>query len=51
MDRAADAAQAAGITSTPSFQLGPTGGTLERVQVSSLGPEGIVPAIEAVLAR
>lgn len=51
MERAAAAAQAAGVNSTPAFQVGPTGGTLERVQVSSLGPEGIVPAIEAVLAR
>ena len=51
LKRAAAAAQAAGVNSTPAFQLGPTGGRLELVQVSSLGPEGIVPAIEAVLAR
>jgi hypothetical protein len=36
---------------TPAFQVGPTGGRLELIQVGSLGPEGIVPAIEAVLAR
>lgn len=51
LTRAAAAAQAAGVNSTPAFQVGPTGGRLELVQVSSLGPEGIVPAIEAVLAR
>ena len=45
------AAQAAGVHGTPAFQVGPTGGRLELVQVSSLGPEGIIPAIEAVLAR
>jgi protein-disulfide isomerase len=48
--RAAAAAQAAGVNSTPSFELGPTGGRLRLVQVSSLGPEGIVPAIEEALA-
>ena len=36
---------------TPAFQIGPTGGRLELVELSSLGPEGILPAIEAVLAR
>ena len=50
LERADAAAQAAGVNSTPAFQVGPTGGRLERVQVSSLGPEGIVPAVEAVLA-
>jgi protein-disulfide isomerase len=49
--RAADAAQAAGVSGTPTFQVGPTGGRLDLVRVDSLGPEGIVPAIEAVLAR
>ena len=49
--RTAAAAQAAGVNSTPAFQVGPTGGRLEHVQVGSLGPEGIVPAVEAVLAR
>ena len=51
LKRQAAAARAAGVNGTPSFQVGPTGGTLEPVQVSSLGPGGIVPAIEAVLAR
>ncbi len=51
LERATAAAAAAGINSTPSFQVGPTGGALELVQISSLGPEGVVPAVEAVLAR
>ena len=51
MKRTADAATRAGVHSTPAFQIGPTGGPLELVEVSSLAPEGIRPAIEAVLAR
>ena len=51
MKHAADAATRAGVHSTPAFQIGPTGGRLELVEVSSLGPDGIRPAIEAVLAR
>jgi len=51
MDRAAAAATSAGVNSTPAFQIGPTGGRLQLVQVGSLGPEGIRPAIEAVLAQ
>ena len=51
LKRSAAAAEAAGIQGTPSFQLGPTGGRLELVELHSLGPDGIVPAIEAVLAR
>jgi len=51
LERATGAARAAGVNSTPSFQVGPTGGTLTLVQVNSLGPDGIVPAIEAVLFR
>jgi protein-disulfide isomerase len=43
-------AQAAGVNSTPTFQLGRTGGPFELVHVSSLGPEGITPAIDAALA-
>jgi len=39
------------VSSTPTILVGPSGGTLERVQLSGLGPEGVVPAIEAVLAR
>ena len=51
LTRAAQAAQAAGVRGTPAFQIGPTGGRLELVHVSSLTPEGIVPAIEKVLVR
>ena len=43
------AADAAGVQGTPSFQLGRTGGALELVQLRSLGPEGITPAIDALL--
>lgn len=51
LSAAAARAQQAGITHTPSFQLGPTGDRLERVDVSSLEPEGIVPQIEEALTR
>jgi len=47
--RASAAASAAGVKSTPSFQLGPTGGRLELISVTSLAPDGIVPAIERAL--
>ena len=42
-------AEAAGIRGTPSFQIGLTGGALELVRLDSLGPEGITPAIDALL--
>ncbi len=51
IERAARAARAARVNGTPAFQVGPTGGRLELVQPNSLGPEGIIPAIEAVLAQ
>ena len=51
LERFAAAAKAAGVNGTPAFQVGPTGGLLERVEVGSLGPDGIVPAIDAALAR
>lgn len=44
------AARAVGIAGTPAFQIGKTGGTLQSVPLDSLGPEGIQPAIEAILA-
>jgi protein-disulfide isomerase len=50
LTRAAAAAKAAGVNSTPSFQLGPTGGPFHVVQIDSLGPEGIAPAIDSALA-
>jgi len=49
--RFAAAAKAAGVNGTPAFQVGLTGGRLERVEVGSLGPEGIIPAIDAAFAR
>ena len=47
---ASRAARTAGIAGTPAFQIGKTGGRLQTVPLSSLGPEGIQPAIEATLA-
>ncbi len=47
--KAQTAANAAGVQGTPSFQLGRTGGALELVKLRSLGPEGITPAIDALL--
>lgn len=50
--RRADAtARASGVSSTPSFGLGPTGGKLRLVQVTSLTPSGIEPAIDAALKQ
>jgi protein-disulfide isomerase len=43
------AADAAGVRATPSFQLGRTGEPPELLQLRSLGPEGILPAIDALL--
>jgi protein-disulfide isomerase len=51
LTKSAKAAQAAGVAGTPAFQVGPTGGPLELVEVSSLGPDGLRPAIESALAR
>jgi protein-disulfide isomerase len=42
-------AQLNGIAGTPSFLLGETGGALQRVELTSLGPDGITPAIDALL--
>ena len=44
------AAQAAGVTGMPAFQIGRTGGPLDLVQLESLGPDGLRPAIETALA-
>jgi protein-disulfide isomerase len=48
---AASAAQAAGVQGTPSFEVGPTGGTLHLVSLTSLAPDGLRPAIDVVLGR
>ena len=50
IEDAAAEATTAGINSTPSFLLGPTGGELERVEVQSLDAEGLRPAIDQALA-
>jgi protein-disulfide isomerase len=51
LERAAASARAAGVHGTPSFEIGPTAGQLKTLPLGSLGPDGIVPAIEAELAR
>ena len=48
---ASRAAESAGVTGTPAFQVGRTGTKLQLVSVRSLGPEALRPAIESVLAR
>jgi hypothetical protein len=47
---AADAAQQAGISSTPSFQIGPTGGDLTNLDVSRLETSQFEDAIDQQLA-
>lgn len=42
-------ARAAGVGGTPALQVGRTGGPLKLVQLKSLDPEGITPAIDALL--
>jgi len=49
MAKAQRQAQAGGVRGTPAFELGPTGSTLETLQVSSLGPEEFAAAIDALL--
>jgi protein-disulfide isomerase len=51
MEAAQAAATAARITGTPSFEVGPTGGRLHRVAVSSLEAEALRPALDAALAK
>lgn len=51
IDSAAAAASSAGVTSTPSFELGPTGGALRPIGITSLDPGGILPAIDGALSR
>jgi protein-disulfide isomerase len=48
--QASRAAQTGGVQGTPAFQVGRTGGPLELVELGSLGPEGLRPAIERALA-
>jgi protein-disulfide isomerase len=44
-------AKRAGIASTPSFLIGPTGGRLHRFQPAELTPGAFIPAIDKELAR
>lgn len=44
-------ARSAGIDSTPSFLIGPTGGALERFQPSDLAPGAFVPRIQEELSK
>lgn len=44
-------ARTGGIESTPSFLIGPTGGTLELFQPSDLTPDAFIPRIEEELAE
>src|SRR3954451_25276170 len=44
-------ARTAGVTSTPSFAIGRTGGTLTRFEPSALTPSAFMPRIEKELAR
>lgn len=51
VEAAQAAATAAGVDGTPAFEVGRTGGTLRRVQISSLDADALRPAIESALAR
>jgi protein-disulfide isomerase len=51
LERHAAAARAARVSGTPAFQIGRTGGPLRSVELRSLDPEGLRPAIDAILAR
>lgn len=44
------AARQAGVSGTPSFQIGPTGGTLQPLHVSTLNVSAFRPALNAVLS-
>jgi protein-disulfide isomerase len=46
---AAQQADAAGISSTPSFQVGRSGGVLEAVEIQSLDAAGLAPALDELL--
>lgn len=51
LEQSKASAATAGIDSTPSFQVGPTGGPLRHVPTTSLDAEALRPAIDALLAR
>jgi protein-disulfide isomerase len=50
VDDAAVAGQRDGVTATPTFLLGETGGQLSRLEITSLGPEEFRAAIDQLLA-
>jgi protein-disulfide isomerase len=50
LDDAAVAGQRDGVTATPTFLLGKTGGELSRLEITSLGPEEFRAAIDQLLA-
>jgi protein-disulfide isomerase len=49
--RGENAARSLGIDSTPSFLIGPTGGSLERFQPGDLTPDAFIPRIQEELDR
>ena len=49
--QAASLASTVGVTSTPSFAVGRTGGPLRLVTISSLDVAGIAPALDAALKQ
>jgi protein-disulfide isomerase len=49
IQQTANAATVARVSGTPTFELGRTGRPLRLVRLQSLGPEGILPAINALL--
>jgi len=51
ISQAASLAHQAGVNSTPSFAVGPTGGRLELVNISSLDVGGIAPVLDASLKQ
>lgn len=44
-------ADASGINSTPSFEIGPTDGPFQRLEVQALDPSAFRPALDAALNR
>lgn len=48
--RDAGLARAAGVSGTPTFEVGRTGGRLHLVTITSLRPDGLRPALNAALA-
>ena len=50
LSQAATLANTAGVSSTPSFAVGKTGGALQIVHVTSLTAAGLAPSLDAALA-